>query len=438
MPAFPQPPAYPEDLEAFATHAQEHPALWYDYWQKSYEWMTSQSQQAENLQEKVAYLDARSAELDTARILAQGKYEAILERYKEKERELEEARQTRLRTVRDLTPSSHYEVAEPNVVAALGTTPLPAAEPTASSHLSERQPDPDRFSGDRKDLRRFTAQIRQKLNVNRDRFPTPQSRMTYVSGRLLGTPYGLVLPYITGGRCTLPDYESILHILEQAYGDPNRIRNAREELYRIRQKNRGFSEFLADFQRLAVEGEVADESKRIIMDQAISNELKDMLVHHDPPTGASFNEYTSFLQGLENRIRKRYAGTQRYQDTRTGPAVSATPRFQSPTRGRSPPNRGPARRRSPSPNPINSHGDPMDLSNQRRRWGLNRKDNNLCFRCGSGSHYVRDCPEPDTRGTQFRSAALDRRGSPANRSPMSSPRRSTPSPDRMKNGVSLS
>lgn len=79
----------------------------------------------------------------------------------------------------------------------------------------------------------------------------------------------------------------------------------------------------------------------------------------------------------------------------------------------------------------------MDLSNQRRPPTLDRQSNNLCYRCGSNSHYIRDCPKPDTRRTQFRSAALDRRGSPATRSPTLSPRQSSPSPDRTENGVSL-
>lgn len=413
MPLFPQPPINPETLEAFAAHAQEHPALWYDYWQQSYEWMSNQVQQTKDLQEKVAYLNDRTTELETSRILAQGKYQAILERCKEKESELDEARQTKLRTVRDLTPSSAFEKAETTTANGLGTTPPLATESATSSCLSERQPDPDRFSGERKDLRRFTAQIRQKLNVNHDRFPTPQSRMTYVSGRLLGTPYSLILPYIVGGRCTLPDYESILDILEQAYGDPNRIRNAREKLYYNRQKNRELSEFIADFQRLAMEGEVTDESKRVILDQAISSELKDMLVHHDPPPHASFNEYTSFLQGLENRMRQRHTWAPPYKRAQPPPQEHrAIYRSPPPPRGRSP------RKRSPLVDPTAAApGEPMDLSHQRR--SSTRKENGECFRCGSRSHFIRDCPKPDNRPARIQNA----------RYTTTSPRK-TPSPPR--------
>lgn len=60
------------------------------------------------------------------------------------------------------------------------------------------------------------------MNVNLDRFPTPQSRMAYVNNRLKGAPYAQILPYIKRGICTLDDYQDILDILERAFGDPNR------------------------------------------------------------------------------------------------------------------------------------------------------------------------------------------------------------------------
>jgi len=119
------------------------------------------------------------------------------------------------------------------------------------------------------------------MTVNRDRFPTPQSRMTYVTSRLKGQPYAQILPYIVKGVCRLPDYEAILDLLDRAFGDPNRINNARNELFRLRQANKEFSTFFAEFQRLALEGEMSEDSLPVLLEQAINRELRAMLLHHD-------------------------------------------------------------------------------------------------------------------------------------------------------------
>ena len=102
------------------------------------------------------------------------------------------------------------------------TTPL-ATAPSESTRQSEKVPDPEKFNGQRSDLRRFVSQIHEKIIVNQDRFPTPLSRMSYVNSRLSGTPYSQILPYIRDGVCQLDDYTEILKILKRAYGDPNRI-----------------------------------------------------------------------------------------------------------------------------------------------------------------------------------------------------------------------
>ncbi|KXL51081.1 MAG: hypothetical protein FE78DRAFT_126726, partial [Acidomyces sp. 'richmondensis'] len=84
--------------------------------------------------------------------------------------------------------------------------------------------------------------------VNRDRFPTLLARMSYIISRLSSTPYAQILPYIKDGACCLPDYGDILDILERAYGDPNRVNIARIKLFRLRQANKEFSVFFAEFQ----------------------------------------------------------------------------------------------------------------------------------------------------------------------------------------------
>ena len=83
------------------------------------------------------------------------------------------------------------EQAANTITAPAAATAIP---PTAKStsvprQLSARLPDPEKFSGNRKDLRRFVGQIQEHVQLNRDRLPTPASRMGYVINRLDGTPY---------------------------------------------------------------------------------------------------------------------------------------------------------------------------------------------------------------------------------------------------------
>jgi hypothetical protein len=312
--------------------------------------------------------------------------------------------------------------AEPLADTAPGTTTPALAARTGSTFLSEKLPDPEKFDGSRADLRRFTQQIYAKMKANADRFPTATSRLTYVAGRLTGKAYELILPKIVDGLPLFPDYTDILAYLEKAFGDPNRVTNARNDLFRLRQSNKDFSTFFSEFQRLALEGQMSEDSLPTLLEQAISRELRGMLLHHDPPS-REFHQYAAFLQELENRRNRFYQAapvpTARTNHTRA--AAQATPE---------------APRQGGSPYPVRSQnqGDPMDLSVQRIPQPNGRRERGECFRCGSKNHRVALCPEPDTRPhMQARTARTERPSSPDTDRSLSPP----PSLTASVNGTSL-
>jgi hypothetical protein len=170
------------------------------------------------------------------------------------------------------------------------------------------------------------------MKANADRFPTVTSRLTYVAGRLTGRAYELILPKITDGLPQFPDYPDILAYLEKAFGDPNRVTNARNDLFRLRQSNKDFSTFFSEFQRLALEGQMAEDSLPTLLEQAISRELRGMLLHHDPPS-REFHQYAAFLQELENRRNRFYQAAPALTSRIPAPAshTQATPPGQLPS-----------------------------------------------------------------------------------------------------------
>ena len=223
--------------------------------------------------------------------------------------------------------------------------------------------------------------------------------------------------------CKLPNYEDILNLLDRAFGDPNRVNNARNDLFRLRQTHKDFSTFFAEFQRLALEGEMSEDALPTLLEQAISRELRGMLMHNEPPS-REYHQFASFLQDLENR-RRHYetapSHTLRSYTAATRPAIpTANPR-QKLTNQPIPPQ---------LQTPIKSHDpDTMDTSALRTR-----KARGECFRYSSSSYHVRDCPHPDNRLGKTMGPTQGRPNSYLSHGSQPS---SSPAPTRSVNGVSL-
>ncbi|CAJ2506653.1 Uu.00g078390.m01.CDS01 [Anthostomella pinea] len=141
------------------------------------------------------------------------------------------------------------------------------------------------------------------MTANADQFLTVTARLTYVAGRLTGKAYELILPKTRYGVPDFLDYPEMLAYLENAFGDPDRIQNAQNKLYQLKQRNQDFSTFFSEFQCLALEGEMPKDALTSLLFQGISRELQDMLLHSLTPSWR-YRDYANHLQALDNRFRQ--------------------------------------------------------------------------------------------------------------------------------------
>jgi hypothetical protein len=378
----PPPPITPDSYEAFVQHASENPHAWFKYIQQSIAY-------SETLELQITYLQDQSTQ-DKAGLQAIQDY------------------QTRL--ISDLQDKLANAVAnERNALAlAIPTVPTPSAsitlktpdtecasvpiditspnDPTKStstrSQLSERIPDPPEFKGNRKDFSRFASQIHAKMITNADRFPTPQSRLTYLASRLEDTAYAQLQPYSRNGVFHLKDYQEGLDVLERAFGDPNKVNNARKELMQLKQTNKEFGTFFAEFHRLALESEMHDDALPTLLENALSKELRDQLISATSVPTTDYHAFAKFLQELENR--RRYYTTSHlsvHLPRHLTSTTVVTPAFKQVDRSQ------PA-------------GEPMDLSTHRTLKPLDNTERQrlreigACFRCRKPGHMASKCPDP--------------------------------------------
>lgn len=424
-----RPPFLPKNHEEFAEHVAEHSPEWFKYCQQAYDYIAraenavaEANEQVNQSQLQLEAVKIENANLRDSKIRELGVREYQDEQLQKLQQKLIEALKEKDQAISLVAPTVNTPrsspvpilrtTAEEPVVTPMGAPPSIDPPFATSAHLSERLPDPDKFEGDRKDLRRFVAQIHDKMTTNRDRFPTPQSRMSYVNSRLKGLAYAQILPYTRHGACQLDDYEKILNKLERAFGDPNRVQNACDQLFRLRQGNKEFSVFYAEFQRLALEGELADSALPTLLKQAINRELKGMMLHQKPPRG-NHHQLAEFLQDLENqRLQFESATAPRNHVIAPRPFAPALTRTHATTA--QPVARNAHQTWRPT-TPTSDQAtvfqpDPMDLSSARqltrKTFSPSRRETGACFRCGSHEHRIRDCPHPDNR-PQMRVMSLD-------------------------------
>jgi hypothetical protein len=175
--------------------------------------------------------------------------------------------------------------------------------------------------------------------------------------------------------------EALITILENAFGDPDRVRTAERNLQNLRQKNRNFSDYLADFPRYAAEVSWNDAAKRTSLYEGLSSELKDALVTMETPD--ALDQYIVLLKRVDNKIRARAAERKGTSSTWRNTTQTTTPTPK------------------PAPPPATTtasgtQAGPMDLSAGRRRLSPAQREDRirrgLCLYCGGAGHMARQCP----------------------------------------------
>jgi hypothetical protein len=92
--------------------------------------------------------------------------------------------------------------------------------------------------------------IRHKLNS----FPHEQSKLRYAFNRLSGLAMRQILPQVReNGEIDMGDLTAFIQLLEAAFGDPDRVATAERNIREIKQKNREFSQYYAEFQVIAAD-----------------------------------------------------------------------------------------------------------------------------------------------------------------------------------------
>lgn len=133
---------------------------------------------------------------------------------------------------------------------------------------------------------------------NAERYPTSYEKLLYAANQLEGTAMDQLMPYITvyerkGTTIDLESYEDLIRILEGAFGDPNKKVTAQKTLMTIRQRDRPFHEYWAEFQRYVPETGYNTEAKISFLTAGLSVELQSQMIYHDIPE--ILNEYVTLL-----------------------------------------------------------------------------------------------------------------------------------------------
>jgi hypothetical protein len=92
------------------------------------------------------------------------------------------------------------------------------------------------------------------------------------------------LPHVReDGTIRLENLPAFIQLLEAAFGDPDRVATAERTMREIKQKNREFSQYYAEFQVIAADLDWNPSALRNTLWMGSSEEMKDSFTYSDMP-----------------------------------------------------------------------------------------------------------------------------------------------------------
>jgi len=179
------------------------------------------------------------------------------------------------------------------------------AAPQAPEDKGQNFPDSPNFSGsDQTQLRSWITQLWIVIRHKPASFPDKQSKMRYALNRLRGIASGQILPYVReDGTIGLEDLPAFIQLLEAAFGDPDRVVTVKRKMREIRQKNREFSQYYAEFLVIAADLDWNPSALQNALRMGLSEKMKDSFKSSDMPD--ELPTFVMVCQKPDNQIRQR-------------------------------------------------------------------------------------------------------------------------------------
>ena len=136
------------------------------------------------------------------------------------------------------------------------------------------------------------------------------------------------MPYVQeDGTIWLEDLPAFIELLEAAFGDPDRVATAERKMRDIKQKNREFSQYYAEFQVIASNMNWNPSALRNALRMGLSEEMKDSFTYSDMPD--DLPAFVTVCQKRDNQIRQRRA-EKAAQNRGGGTGFASSPKPPSP------------------------------------------------------------------------------------------------------------
>jgi len=128
--------------------------------------------------------------------------------------------------------------------------------------------------------------------------------MRYAFNRLRGIALEQILPYVReDGTIGLEDLPAFIQLLEAAFGDSDRVATAEHKMREIKQKNREFSQYYAEFQDIAANLDWNPSALRNALRMGLSEEMTDSFTYGNMPE--ELPAFVMVCQKWDNQTRQR-------------------------------------------------------------------------------------------------------------------------------------
>ena len=276
-------------------------------------------------------------------------------------------------------------------------TPAPAAAAAHTHDRAEKIADPDKFDRSQEKLKSFKDQLMLKTCGNAAHFPNTQHMLRYAYQFLTGKAQRTMWIHLCkstndSGEETyeilFDSFAAFLATLNRHLSNPDEKHTAALALDKLRQANRKFGLYYADFQELMDILETMDDtSRRQALKHRLNYEMLSALAICPAPKDESFDEYIQRLNKLDCRLRALATQTRnqhRLQAPRTlTRAAAATPATASIATGT-------------AASPIHLSAATGKLTPAERQ---HCRTQSLCMYCGGVSHFAAECPARHTSTT---------------------------------------